>query len=144
MKLIDNLVCKIMSNPKVEKAVESKGIAFFVETFTRLAAKKPVYWQILQGVGFVVFIWNNLPLWLAQNGIAIPTIVTQWESKTAGIIGIVVAITSQLATQSKVITTDTTGAPLKQTDQTTMPFTSATEIKSVPVSGKEKEAANQP
>lgn len=136
MKLIDNLVCKIMSNPKVEKAVESKGIAFFVETFTRLAAKKPVYWQIIQGIGVVVFIWNNIPLWLAQNGIPIPTIITNWENKTAGIIGVVVAITSQLATQSKVVTTDTTGTPLKQTDQTTMPFTAPIEANKVLTQGK--------
>lgn len=142
MKFLDNLVCKIMKNPTVEKAVEKKGIGFAVEFLTRLVAQKPVFWKVIQGAGFIVFVWNNLPLWLAQNGIPVPEIITTWENRTAGIIGIVVAITSQLATQSKVVgVNDTTGAPIKQTDVNTMPFTAATEVKNIPVSGKQVDIA---
>lgn len=136
MSFIDTTICKIMSNPKVAKFAETKGISFFVETFTRLAAKKPVYWKIVQGAGFILYVWNNIPLWLTTNGIAVPTLFTVWQNKTAGIFGLAATILSQLAVASKVVGTDSTGAPIKQTDQTLMPFTAPIEANKVSEVGK--------
>lgn len=77
--------------------------AFIVEFFQRLFTKKPTFFKVLQIVTVVLSAVTGLPELLASWGVVLPDAFNLLANKWVGIISIVVAITSQLATATETV-----------------------------------------
>jgi hypothetical protein len=128
MKILDNLVTKILCNPTIQKAVEKRGIAFLVEFITRFLSKNPAFFNVINWVSFGIATLTGLPETLVSYGIAVPSWLAIFENHFALVASVIVLIIGQLPVQPKVVgISDITDKPLKQPADATRPFTAISE-----------------
>lgn len=125
-KIQEQLLQKILCNPTIEKWVENKVMAFFVETITRLIARNPQYVNILNWITFVLtaasYIASKL---LVTTGLLTPhelVILGQFVPILTGAL----FVFGQIPVQPKVVDSND-GIVIKQAVEATRPFTAISE-----------------
>lgn len=105
-------------------------IAFFQELLQRFFTKSPKFFRIWQWITAIGASITGIPEAASQLGINIPSLISHPLGKFMAAVSTGMFIMSALTTQSKIVGTDaTTGATLKITNGTDLPFTAANENK---------------
>lgn len=138
------IVTKILNSPKVKGWIEDEANAWAVEFITRFLSANPAWYKPINiALSIIAAIGTVLSVLVANNvftgiyAIVAATIITA--------IGFIGRFFTQFATKEKTIGVTPDGAVIQEATAATRPYTAIVEAKTVAaISGKEKEALNQP
>ena len=103
--------------------------AFLKEMLQRFFTKSPKFFKIFQLLSGACTAVTGLPEFLQMFKINLPPALTVLENKAVAYAAMGVFFTALMTSQSKPAATKDDGGILKQTDETKLPFTAATEVK---------------